>query len=231
MLRRARSEQLKRKKRRKNMTDNQDFKVGQTVHGFLVKEIRPIPGLEVTAIVLEHSATKAKSLHLACDDAENAFGVGFKTIPQDSTGVAHILEHTVLTGSKKYPVRDPFFSMIKRSLNSFMNAFTSCDWTAYPFSSENEKDFYNLLDVYLDAAFFPNISELNFTQEGHRLEFNKDTGKLEFKGGVYNEMKGAMSSEDSIIEHEIQSALLPSGTYAYNSGGDPDVIPDLTHEP
>src|SRR3989339_543147 len=197
MLRRARSEQLKRKKRRKNMTDNQDFKVGQTVHGFLVKEIRPIPGLEVTAIVLEHSATKAKYLHLACDDAENAFGVGFKTIPQDSTGVAHILEHTVLTGSKKYPVRDPFFSMIKRSLNSFMNAFTANDWTFYPFASPNQKDYYNLMNVYLDAVFFPTLTRLNFMQEGHRLEIDAE-GRLNRQGVAYGAMKARMSDPNHI---------------------------------
>ncbi|OGF27806.1 hypothetical protein A2331_06900 [Candidatus Falkowbacteria bacterium RIFOXYB2_FULL_34_18] len=211
------------------MTKKQ-IKNGQRIHGFIVRRIANIKDIQSIFYELEHEKTGARYIHLANRDTENGFCTLFKTIPQDSTGVAHILEHTVLTGSEKYPVRDPFFSMTRRSLNTFMNAFTSCDWTAYPFSSENEKDFYNLLDVYLDAAFFPNISELNFRQEGHRLEFNKDTGKLEFKGVVYNEMKGAMSSEDSIIAHEIQSALLPSGTYAYNSGGDPDVIPDLTHE-
>ena len=116
-----------------------------------------------------HKNTGAKHIHLAADSKENVFMVAFRTIPEDSTGVAHILEHTVLCGSKKYPVRDPFFSMLKRSMNTFMNAFTSSDWTAYPFASQNQKDFDNLLSVYLDSVFFPNLNELDFAQEGHRL--------------------------------------------------------------
>lgn len=210
------------------MTDNHDFKVGQTVHGFLVEKIRPIPGIETTAIVLKHAATGARYLHLANEDMENAFGIGFKTVPQDSTGVAHILEHTVLTGSKKYPVRDPFFSMIKRSLNSFMNAFTANDWTMYPFATPNQKDYYNLMSVYLDAVFFPTITRLNFMQEGHRLEINAD-GRLTRQGVVYGEMKGAMSTPDHIEAEAINQALF-TGNYRFNSGGDPAVIPTLTHE-
>ena len=121
----------------------------------------------------EHKNTGAKHIHLASDNKENVFMVAFRTIPEDSTGVAHILEHTVLCGSKKFPVRDPFFSMLKRSMNTFMNAFTSSDWTAYPFASQNQKDFDNLLSVYLDSVFFPNLNELDFAQEGHRLEFSE----------------------------------------------------------
>ena len=141
--------------------------------------------------------------------------VAFRTIPEDSTGVAHILEHTVLCGSKKFPVRDPFFSMLKRSMNTFMNAFTSSDWTAYPFASQNQKDFDNLLSVYLDSVFFPNLNELDFAQEGHRLEFSElhnRKSELVNKGIVFNEMKGAMSSVNSILWQTITKNLFSRNT-------------------
>jgi len=151
----------------------------------------------------------------------------------DSTGVAHILEHTSLCGSDKYPVRDPFFMMIRRSLNTFMNAFTSSDWTAYPFASKNKKDFNNLLDVYLDAVFFTRLDELDFLQEGHRIEFSEPDNAesdLEYKGVVFNEMKGAMSSPVSVLWQTISKYLYPTTTYHYNSGGEPEDIPDLTYK-
>lgn len=179
-----------------------------------------------------HRVTGARHLHLAADDTHNAFLVAFLTVPQDSTGVAHILEHTVLCGSQKYPVRDPFFMMTRRSLSTFMNAFTSSDWTAYPFASQNRKDFNNLLDVYLDAVFFPLLNELDFAQEGHRIEFadSRDPDSpLVYKGIVYNEMKGAMSSPVQRLAQTLQSHLFPTTTYHYNSGGDPEKIVDLTY--
>jgi Zn-dependent M16 (insulinase) family peptidase len=153
--------------------------------------------------------------------------VAFKTVPSDSTGVAHILEHTVLCGSERFPVRDPFFSMLKRSLSTFMNAFTASDWTMYPFATQNRKDYYNLMDVYLDAAFFPNIDELSFKQEGHRLEVGRRRNRhpLVYKGVVYNEMKGAMSSPDQVMVRSMLNALYPDTTYSNNSGGEPSVIP------
>ncbi|GGZ79391.1 peptidase M16 [Ignatzschineria indica] len=192
-----------------------------------------IPSLNITLQEYEHNVTKAKHIHLANDDSNNVFLVGFLTVPEDSTGVAHILEHTALCGSENYPVRDPFFMMIRRSLNTFMNAFTSSDWTAYPFASQNKKDFYNLLDVYLDAAFFPQLEYLDFLQEGHRLEFSEidnPESELVYKGVVFNEMKGAMSSIGSILYQELTKALFPTTTYHNNSGGDPEDIPNLTHE-
>ena len=130
-----------------------------------------IESLHIDVAEYRHSVTGARHFHMAADDNNNAFLVAFLTVPQDSTGVAHILEHTSLCGSRKYPVRDPFFMMTRRSLNTFMNAFTASDWTAYPFASQNVKDFDNLLQVYLDAVFFPNLNEMDFLQEGHRLEF------------------------------------------------------------
>ncbi|GAA5103224.1 insulinase family protein [Wohlfahrtiimonas larvae] len=192
-----------------------------------------IDSLNVTLEEYVHNETKAKHFHIASDDTNNTFLVGFLTVPQDSTGVAHILEHTALCGSKNYPVRDPFFMMIRRSLNTFMNAFTSSDWTAYPFSSQNKKDFYNLMNIYLDAAFFPNLNYYDFLQEGHRFEFEEPENPkspLIYKGVVFNEMKGAMSSPISLLYQEITTNLFPTVTYHHNSGGDPKNIPDLTHE-
>lgn len=181
-----------------------------------------------------HPKTGAVHLHLACDNPENVFMVAVRTVPEDSSGVAHILEHTVLCGSERYPVRDPFFMMLRRSLNTFMNAFTSSDWTAYPFATQNRKDFDNLLSVYLDAVFFSRLDPLDFAQEGHRVEFEAkdadDHAQLVFKGVVYNEMKGAMSSTSSVLWDKLCYELFPTNTYHFNSGGDPEAIPDLSYQ-
>ncbi len=191
----------------------------------------PIESLKVDVQHYRHKQTKAEHYHLASDNPENVFLVALRTVPMDSRGVAHILEHTALCGSKNYPVRDPFFMMIRRSLNTFMNAFTSGDWTAYPFASQNRKDYFNLLDVYLDAVFFSRLHELDFLQEGHRLEFSDDKKtQLEYKGVVYNEMKGAMSSPVNTLWQTLCTYLYPTSTYHYNSGGDPDAIPDLSYQ-
>ncbi|MFT5574566.1 MAG: Zn-dependent M16 (insulinase) family peptidase [Bermanella sp.] len=180
----------------------------------------------------EHKQTGAIHYHLAADNPENVFMVALRTVPEDSSGVAHILEHTALCGSERYPVRDPFFMMIRRSLNTFMNAFTSSDWTAYPFASQNRKDFQNLLEVYLDAVFFSRLDPLDFAQEGHRLEFaeaDNPNSELQFKGVVFNEMKGAMSSVPSQLWQAVCKHLFPTTTYHHNSGGEPENIPDLTY--
>ncbi len=192
-----------------------------------------IPSLNVRVEQYEHVKTGAMHYHLAADSTENVFLVALRTVPHDSTGVAHILEHTALCGSERFPVRDPFFMMLRRSLNTFMNAFTSSDWTAYPFASQNRKDFDNLLDVYLDAVFFSRLDPLDFAQEGHRVEFeepNSADGKLVYKGVVFNEMKGAMSSVSSTLWQTLCHHLFPTTTYHYNSGGDPAHIPDLSYE-
>ncbi|MBF0624781.1 MAG: insulinase family protein [Magnetococcales bacterium] len=193
----------------------------------------PIPALNLIVESHRHHATGARHLHLATDDPHNAFLVAFLTVPEDSTGVAHILEHTVLCGSERYPVRDPFFMMLRRTLATFMNAFTSSDWTAYPFASQSRKDFDNLLNVYLDAAFFPRLEPLDFAQEGCRVEPADPTdpsSPLVFKGVVFNEMKGAMSSASRVLWERISHHQFPTTTYHYNSGGDPETIPDLTWE-
>lgn len=192
-----------------------------------------IESLQVTVEEYRHTKTGAQHIHVAADNNENVFLVALRTVPEDSTGVAHILEHTALCGSQKYPVRDPFFMMIRRSLNTFMNAFTSSDWTAYPFASQNRKDFNNLLDVYLDAVFFSRLDPLDFAQEGHRFDFaetgNPDS-ELVYKGVVYNEMKGAMSSVPSQLWQNLCKYVFPSTTYHFNSGGEPDAIPSLSYE-
>ncbi|GAB3270589.1 insulinase family protein [Parahaliea aestuarii] len=197
-----------------------------------VREVE-IDSLNLRVQEFRHRATGAVHYHLAADNSENVFLVALRTVPMDSTGVAHILEHTALCGSERYPVRDPFFMMLRRSLNTFMNAFTSSDWTAYPFASQNRKDFNNLLDVYLDAVFFSKLDELDFAQEGHRVEFEEagdSNSPLVYKGVVFNEMKGAMSSVSSTLWQTLSEHLFPTTTYHYNSGGDPEHIPDLSYD-
>lgn len=202
-----------------------------TDSGFTLLRRKAVPALNVEFLEYRHERTGARHIHLAAPDGNNAFMVAFRTVPEDSTGVAHILEHTVLCGSERYPVRDPFFMMLRRSLNTFMNAMTGSDMTAYPFATQNRKDFDNLLGVYLDAAFFPRLDPLDFAQEGHRLEFaqpdDPDSG-LVYKGVVYNEMKGAMSAPVAQLWYGLTGKLFRRTTYHYNSGGDPAEIPRLT---
>lgn len=209
-----------------------NLKTGSSIDGFKVKSINLLPKLNNLMIQLEHKKTGAQMIHLCNEDDNNCFAVAFRTTPTDSTGVAHILEHTALCGSKNYPVRDPFFSMIRRSMKTFMNAFTASDWTMYPFSSQNESDFYNLMNVYLDAAFFPLLSIDSFRQEGHRFEFEDPENmesNLTLQGIVYSEMKGAMSSQSQIMNNSLGKALFPTITYKHNSGGNPPDISKLTH--
>uniref|UniRef100_A0A8C1Y4W9 Pitrilysin metalloproteinase 1 n=1 Tax=Cyprinus carpio TaxID=7962 RepID=A0A8C1Y4W9_CYPCA len=211
----------------------QQYTVGQKIHGFTVKEVTAVPDLFLTSVKLSHDATGAQYLHAARDDSNNLFSVQFRTTPMDSTGVPHILEHTVLCGSQRFPCRDPFFKMLNRSLSTFMNAFTASDYTMYPFSTQNAKDFQNLLSVYLDAVFFPCLRELDFCQEGWRLEHETPTdpsSRLMFKGVVFNEMKGVFSDNESLYAQHLQNKLLPDHTYAVVSGGAPLDIPDLTWE-
>ncbi len=205
----------------------------ETHESFEWRSSQTIESLHVEVQQFEHKQTGAQHIHLASDDDQNSFLIAFRTVPEDSTGVAHILEHTSLCGSRRYPVRDPFFMMTRRSLNTFMNAFTSSDWTAYPFASRNLKDFDNLLQVYMDAVFYPNLNPLDFAQEGHRVEFESaddPSSALTYKGVVYNEMKGAMSSPVSALWQALSRELFPTITYHHNSGGDPEKIPDLSYE-
>jgi Zn-dependent M16 (insulinase) family peptidase len=207
--------------------------VKSSLAGFARIRSHRIETLDVEVIEYEHRGTGAKHFHLASDHEERVFMVALRTAPKDSSGVAHILEHTALCGSARFPVRDPFFSMLRRSLNTFMNAFTASDYTAYPFASVNQKDFYNLLDVYLDAVFFARLDPLDFAQEGHRVEFSEadnSDSPLVYKGVVLNEMKGDMSSSRAVLWETLNQQLFPTVTYHHNSGGDPAEIPGLTYE-
>ena len=209
------------------------MKAGQTYRGFLVTTSLPLKELQSSYLELVHEESGAEVIHIGNDDPENLFALSFQTLPTSSNGVAHILEHTVLCGSKKFPVKDPFFSMTRRSLNTYMNALTGQDFTCYPASSQVEKDFYNLLEVYLDAVFHPSLNLLSFKQEGHRLAFSeidRPESALQIQGVVYNEMKGALSSPDARLWFHLFKALTPDLPYSYDSGGDPKEIPSLTHE-
>ncbi len=205
---------------------------GQKYKDFALINYQYIEELQSTLRELIHIPSGAQVMHLENDDPENLFCLSFKTLPDSSSGAPHILEHTVLCGSRKFPVKDPFFAMNRRSLNTFMNALTGSDFTCYPAASQVEKDFYNLLEVFIDAVFHPQLKEMSFLQEGHRLEFatsDDPTSKLEYKGIVYNEMKGALSSADSRIWQAMTETLVPDLPYAHNSGGDPKEIPNLSH--
>ncbi|KAH1598013.1 Mitochondrial presequence protease, partial [Aspergillus fumigatus] len=216
--------------------------VGEKLHGFTVQEKKHVPELHLTAVRLKHDKTDADYLHVAREDKNNVFGIGFKTNPPDATGVPHILEHTTLCGSEKYPIRDPFFKMLPRSLSNFMNAFTSADHTTYPFATTNRQDFQNLLSVYLDATLHPLLKEEDFRQEGWRLgpedprsiltQGEQSKGNLQsedvvFKGVVYNEMKGQISDANYLYYIKYRESICPS---LNNSGGDPQYITDLTHQ-
>ncbi|MFN0065852.1 MAG: insulinase family protein [Chlamydiales bacterium] len=204
-----------------------------TTKNFCVTKSLYIDELQCHLTELRHEPTGAEILHLGNDDEENVFNLSFRTYPSTSNGVAHILEHTVLCGSDKYPVRDPFFEMTRRSLNTYMNALTGPDFTCYPASSQVRTDFYNLLSVYVDSVFHPLLTRLAFLQEGHRLEFSKKEdvhSLLTYQGIVYNEMKGAMATGEARLNEFLMQALFPDLTYGINSGGDPKEIPHLTYE-
>jgi Zn-dependent M16 (insulinase) family peptidase len=188
-----------------------------------------IPEIASQVRLYRHRKTGAEVMSYVNDDENKVFGITFKTPPEDSTGVAHILEHSVLCGSRKYPVKKPFVELIKSSMNTFLNAMTFPDKTAYPVASQNLKDFYNLVDVYLDAVFFPRLSEDIFRQEGWHYEADGTQMPLSFKGVVFNEMKGAYSSPAALLGKVSQLSLYPDIAYGVNSGGDPKAIPDLTY--
>ncbi|MBK8085573.1 MAG: insulinase family protein [Devosia sp.] len=194
----------------------------------LVRE-QQIGEISSLARLYRHKKTGAEVLSLVNDDENKVFGITFKTPPEDSTGVAHILEHSVLCGSRKYPVKKPFVELLKGSLHTFLNAMTFSDKTAYPVASQNLKDFYNLVDVYLDAVLFPLITEDTFRQEGWHYELDSTQGPMVFKGVVFNEMKGAYSSAAALLGKVSQLSLYPDNAYGVNSGGDPKSIPDLTY--
>lgn len=197
-----------------------------------ILEARPVPDLNSYGYLLRHNKTGARITLLSNDDNNKVFYIGFRTPPKDSTGVAHIIEHTVLCGSKNFPVKDPFIELAKGSLNTFLNAMTYPDKTVYPVASCNDKDFQNLMHVYLDAVFYPNIynEKKIFMQEGWHYELEDAADELTINGVVYNEMKGAFSSPDDVLDREVLNSLFPDTAYGTESGGDPEAIPDLTYE-
>lgn len=194
----------------------------------LIKEAE-VPELRSTLRFFRHKKTGAELLSVINDDKNKVFGITFKTPPSDSTGVAHILEHSVLCGSRKYPLKEPFVELLKGSLQTFLNAFTYPDRTCYPVASQNLKDFYNLVDVYLDAVFYPRLTPQVFQQEAWHYEVDDRLSQLSFKGVVFNEMKGAFSAPESLLMRYIQQSLFPDTSYGFESGGDPEVIPELTY--
>ena len=195
----------------------------------LVRE-ENIPELNSVAKLYVHKKTGARLLSVSNDDENKVFCINFRTTPKDSTGAPHILEHSVLNGSEKYPVKEPFVELLKGSLATFVNAFTYPDKTCYPVASQNVQDFYNLIDVYMDAVLHPLISEQTLMQEGWHYELNDPNEPLTYKGVVFNEMKGAFSSPDGILDRFATESLFPRHTYGVVSGGNPRNIPDLTYE-
>lgn len=198
--------------------------------GFTRVSTTHVQEISSRADIFVHDKTGARILSVVNDDENKVFGISFRTPPSDSTGVAHILEHSVLCGSRKYPVKEPFVDLLKGSLQTFLNAMTYPDKTCYPVASQNLKDFYNLVDVYLDAVFFPRITPEIFEQEGWHLDLPEKGGELSIKGVVYNEMKGVYSSPDSQLAELSQQSLFPDTTYGLDSGGNPGAITDLTYE-
>jgi Zn-dependent M16 (insulinase) family peptidase len=209
-----------------------DLVQGKVYGNFELLWVKEFKEINNVGYFFRHKKNNAELLYLKNDDINKVFTIGFKTLPEDSCGTPHILEHSVLNGSRKYPVKEPFMELVKGSLKTFVNAFTASDKTMYPVASTNQKDFMNLMDVYLDAVFFPKIydTEEIFLQEGwHHEIFNKEDDVI-YNGVVYNEMKGAFSSPESVIFRKIQNIQNPDNCYQYESGGDPDVIPELTYE-
>jgi len=220
------------------MTDQDKYpapllQAGDIVQGFKIIRVEALPGIRVTAYEIEHKKTGAKVLHLHSFDRENLYAIGFRTPPEDSTGLPHILEHSVLAGSEKYPLKDVFKELMRSTLQTFINAFTYPDKTIYPVASQIKADFFNLCRVYTDLVLHPRLLKETFLQEGHHLEFalpDDLSSDLTISGIVYNEMKGAYSSPDSLMYKALQENLYPQSVYAFDSGGDPDVIPSLTYE-
>jgi Zn-dependent M16 (insulinase) family peptidase len=208
-------------------------KAGDVCHGFRIASVTPLPALRGAAVLAVHERTGARAFHLAADDAENLFSISFPTPPPDDTGLPHIMEHSVLAGSERFPVREPFFEMLKMSMSTFLNAMTGPDCTYYPVASNVRRDLFNLADVYVDAVFHPLLTEMTFRREGHHLAPAKPeepTGALTVSGIVFNEMKGAYSSPETRLYYTWLRALLPDTLYARNSAGEPAAIPDLTYD-
>ena len=204
----------------------------EDIPAYSIEAVENINELNAVGYLLKHKKTDANIVILSNDDDNKVFNIAFRTPPENDTGLPHILEHSVLCGSRKYPSKNPFEELAQGSLSTFLNAMTYHDKTMYPVASCNDKDFKNLMDVYLDAVFHPNIytkPEI-FKQEGWHYDLSSKEDDLRYNGVVYNEMKGALSEPSSILEREIESCLLPDTCYYYESGGKPQAIPELSYE-
>lgn len=206
--------------------------INKKYSGFSIKNVEYIEEVQSEVYLMEHDYSGARLLYLSNNDDNKVFSISFRTPPYDDAGVAHILEHSVLCGSRKYRLKEPFVELVKGSMNTFLNAMTYPDKTMYPVASRNSKDFQNLMDVYLDAVFYPLIYENKYTlrQEGWHYNIESPTGELSYNGVVYNEMKGVFSSADSILDYEAMKTLFPNTPYRFESGGHPSAIPNLTQE-
>ena len=202
------------------------------LNAYEVLQTEDLSDLKSKGTLLKHKKSGARVLLMENDDENKVFTIGFRTPPSDSTGVPHIMEHSVLCGSKEFPVKDPFVELVKGSLNTFLNAMTYPDKTVYPVASCNDKDFQNLMHVYMDAVFYPNIyqHDKTFRQEGWSYKLDEPDGELTISGVVYNEMKGAFSSPEGVLDRVVLNSLFPDNAYSVESGGDPEVIPELTYE-
>ena len=209
-----------------------NLRENETIHGFRLLKQQTVPEIDAKGYAFVHEKSGARLFFLENDDDNKVFSISFRTTPADDTGVAHIVEHSVLCGSRKYPLKEPFVELVKGSMNTFLNAMTFPDKTMYPVASRNDKDFQNLMDVYLDAVFYPVMKETPeiFQQEGWHYEIESAAEPLRYSGVVYNEMKGALSSPDDVLENKVMLSLYPDTTYGFESGGDPDAIPTLTYE-
>ncbi len=208
------------------------LEIGKTYYGFKLIEEKPIAEINSHGRLFVHEKTGAQLLHLENDDDNKTFAIAFRTPPEDDTGLPHILEHSVLCGSRNFPSKEPFTELLKGSLQTFLNAMTTSDFTMYPVASRNEKDFFNLMHVYLDAVFYPNIYDKPeiFKQEGWHYELDSLEDEITYKGVVYNEMRGAFSSPDTILSRSIEKVLFPDTQYGKESGGDPEAIVTLSRE-
>ena len=214
------------------MADGRNLEKVKELAAYRVSEEMYVKEMDSRAMVLEHIKSGARIFLMSNEDENKVFYIGFRTPPDDSTGLPHILEHSVLEGSDKFPVKDPFVELVKGSLNTFLNAMTYPDKTVYPVASCNDKDFQNLMDVYLDGVLHPAIyrEPKIFLQEGWHYELESPEDALTINGVVYNEMKGAFSSPESVLDRFTRNVLFPDTTYSNESGGDPAVIPELTYE-
>lgn len=208
------------------------MEINKVYSGFRLDRIERIDEINGTAYEMKHEKSGARLIYIDSPDSNKVFNIAFRTTPHNSTGVAHIMEHSVLCGSRKFPLKEPFVELVKGSLNTFLNAMTYPDKTMYPVASKNDKDFHNLMDVYLDAVFYPRVREDAeiVMQEGWHYELEDADDELTYKGVVFNEMKGVYSSPDSVLERQMMRELFPDTTYGVDSGGDPDYITDLTYE-